>query len=581
MSDKQTSSYRFALYVRKSSESEDRQVLSIESQVEHLKDYAKKQGFTIYKVYQDSASAHKPHNRPQFSQMMKDIKRKKINGVLSWKADRLARNLIEGGQIIHILQTQILEAIVTPHQSYFPQSNMLLLTIEFGMANQYSLDLSKNIRRGNRTKTLQGGWCHAAPTGYLNNRIHKTIIKDPQRFDHVKKMFQLYLTGNYSLADICNISRNQWDFKTLKHKKRGGRYLLEATLYKILKNPFYAGWVCTSGIVAKGNHDPMISQADFDEIQVLLSKNNHSQYINTHALSFPYKNLMTCSGCGGVITVQKKTKYNCPKCNQQHCSRYPKRCSCGHIITQEIIDKGKNYVYYHCTKKKGRSKENWTPCKQPYVNQKTIENQLIKYVEKLTPFHEPFTTWVSQCLKKVAENSEESKAIYNLQQKLQEVNQKEQNLLELAVDRLISSSEFKKKKLALESNKESLKNQIKKFKKDTLHLDVEKICKRLKHLGEEFKNLPPERKKSFLKKIGSNYKLQGKNLVIDWHPAIKTLLTLHLVYKGRIELLVCHSGTSLEPSFEGGGCLWSTKCKELRTHLQDFELPDFGLSELQ
>jgi site-specific DNA recombinase len=106
---------RFCLYVRKSQNREDRQIASIESQIRELKEFAKKMNFKIYKVYEDSASAHIPANRVQFKQMLEDLKKGEVNAILTWKPDRLSRNMIDGGQLIHSLQTESFALIQTPY----------------------------------------------------------------------------------------------------------------------------------------------------------------------------------------------------------------------------------------------------------------------------------------------------------------------------------------------------------------------------------------------------------------------------------------------------------------------------------
>lgn len=185
---------RFCLYARKSQSREDRQVVSVESQVREVKEFAKKMGFKIYRAYEDAASAHKPNNRPGFKQMMKDLEKGEINAILTWKPDRIARNMVEAGVLIHALQTEVFDLIQTPYSRYLPTDNMLPLIIEMGMANQFSLDLSKNIKRGNKTKIQNGGFCSKAPIGYKNCKETRSIIKDPLKFKKVQKLFKMYLT---------------------------------------------------------------------------------------------------------------------------------------------------------------------------------------------------------------------------------------------------------------------------------------------------------------------------------------------------------------------------------------------------
>ena len=200
-------------------------MLSIESQSSEMIIYAGGEKIKIARIFSDEASAHKPNNRSGFAEMINAINNGEIDAILVWKADRLARNMIEGGQIIHLLQNGVLKLIQTRYTRFQPNDNMLPLTIELGMSNQYSLDLSKNVKRGNKTKVANGGCCGLAPGGYENDTINKTIIPDPERFHLVRKMWDLYLTESYSLKQICDIANEDWGYTTIKRKKSGGNKL--------------------------------------------------------------------------------------------------------------------------------------------------------------------------------------------------------------------------------------------------------------------------------------------------------------------------------------------------------------------
>ncbi len=299
---------KYFIYCRKSSEDEDRQVLSIESQIKELTALAKKLDLPVADILTESKSAKEP-GRDIFNKMAKRIYRKEATGIICWKLDRLARNPIDGGQISWMLQQGIIKHKQTPERSYYPEDNVLLINVEFGMANQFILDLSKNTKRGLRAK-LEKGWLPGvAPLGYLNNKHRekgeKDIIKDPERFPLLRKMWELMLAGNYTLAEIVKIANQSWDFRMRRFKKQGGGLLFRSRLYKVFTDPFYCGMIRYSGGLYPGKHEAMVSKEEFERVQHLLGKGKRSRP-KVHA--FPFRGIIRCGECGCFITAEEKSR---------------------------------------------------------------------------------------------------------------------------------------------------------------------------------------------------------------------------------------------------------------------------------
>src|ERR1035437_1537396 len=187
---------KYILYCRKSTDTEDKQVLSLESQEKELTDLAEDRNLEIVQILTEKKSAKAP-GRPIFNEMMAAISGGKADAILCWKIDRLTRNPVDGGRIQWLLQNNKIKCIQTFEKSYFPNDNVLLMSIEQAMANQYIRDLSVNVKRGNREKLSRGEWNNKAPFGYLNDKVNKTIIVDPIKSKHVKRIFELYITGVY------------------------------------------------------------------------------------------------------------------------------------------------------------------------------------------------------------------------------------------------------------------------------------------------------------------------------------------------------------------------------------------------
>src|SRR5580704_5552902 len=145
----------YFIYCRKSSEAEDRQMLSNGSQIRELKELVTKLNLPVVEILTEAKSAKEP-GRPVFNDMMQRLYRGEAAGIICWKLDRLARNPIDGGSIIWALKQHGIK-VITPAQSYAREDdNIILMYIEFGMAQKYVDDLSRNVKRGLRAKAVKG-----------------------------------------------------------------------------------------------------------------------------------------------------------------------------------------------------------------------------------------------------------------------------------------------------------------------------------------------------------------------------------------------------------------------------------------
>jgi len=119
--------------------------------------------------------------------MLKRIERGEADGIISWHPDRLARNSIDGGRIIYLLDQKHLKDLRFASFTFEnnPQGKFML-SIIFGYSKYYVDSLSENVRRGNRTKVENGWRPNKASIGYLNDPVTKTVIPDPRRFLLVK-----------------------------------------------------------------------------------------------------------------------------------------------------------------------------------------------------------------------------------------------------------------------------------------------------------------------------------------------------------------------------------------------------------
>ncbi|MEK7498181.1 MAG: recombinase family protein, partial [Patescibacteria group bacterium] len=291
---------KYIIYSRKSQENRDRQVLSIGSQISELREFAQKEGLMVVKELQESQTAFKP-GRPVFAQMMEMLELGMANAVLVWKADRIARNAKEGGEFIQAIDDGFVEELRTPYERLKREDNRMMLYIHFGMSNDYSRQISANVKRGNREKHRRGEFIGKAPLGYLNSKINNStnIVPDPEKVHFVIKLFQEFSTGNYSVMDMVRKAES-WNLKSVF-----GRPIAKSGMYTLLKRHLYYGMYKHAGEYHQGSYEPLISKELFDKVQGILVDRTKPRRKNwVHA----YTNLLKCPECGCSITSSTKVK---------------------------------------------------------------------------------------------------------------------------------------------------------------------------------------------------------------------------------------------------------------------------------
>jgi len=196
---------KYIAYCRKSTDEKDKQVLSIEAQIAELKEFAKRENLNVSEFITEAKTAKIP-GRGQFELVLKKIEKGEANGILSWHPDRLARNSIDGGKIIYLLDTGKLLDLKFP--SFWFESTpqgKFMLSIAFGQSKYYVDNLSENVKRGNRQKLRNGVWPSKAPYGYINNPKTRGIDIDQKSS---KKHFNFLLKAEDHLWRFQNSCTN-------------------------------------------------------------------------------------------------------------------------------------------------------------------------------------------------------------------------------------------------------------------------------------------------------------------------------------------------------------------------------------
>lgn len=472
---------KYFIYCRKSSESEDRQILSVDSQYEELKRaFGALPDVEIAGVFRESASAKAP-GRPIFNELLLRIEAGEAEGILAWHPDRLARNSIDGGRIIYLLDQKVLQGLrfATFTFENNPQGKFML-SITFGYSKYYVDSLSENVKRGNRAKIEKGWRPSRAPLGYLNDKETTFIIKDSVRFSLVRKMFDLALTGTYGPKEIALKARDEWGFVTPTHKRIGGKPISLSTVYKILGNPFYAGLIVWNGQVYPGKHDPVVTMAEFDRVRAILGRPGRPQ---PQKYRFAFTGMMRCGACGLMITAENRAK------------------------------RTRRYTYYHCTKRHLGDR-----CKQPSIELKMLESQIQEFLETVYVPLRVHEVAVKQLHEGLGRHQIDANArAQSLDSAINSVTLQLKELTGLRLRNLVNDTEFMEKRAEL--TKEQLRLTESRQKVDS-HPSAwfEPVSGALflrNMVIEWFKHGDIEMKKLILETVGSNPTLTAKKLNIE------------------------------------------------------------------
>ena len=392
-------------------------------------------------------------------------------GILSWNPDRLARNSVDGEKIIHMIDCGLIKSLKFPTFWFEPTpQGLFMLNIAFGQSKYFVDNLRENVKRGLRQKIRNGVWPGWAPVGYLNNPKTRMIDVDKSKSPKVRKLFELYATGEYTLKSLTN-----W----CKEKNLHGNLNKEiavSNIQKILKNIFYIGLMKYRGEIFEGQHEPLISKKLFDQCQEVMGKRGKVQEVRKH--NFAFLGLLKCASCGASITAE--------------------------------IQKG--HSYYRCTKKKGVCQE------KHYLREEQLIEQIKSFLQKVSLSSQDAEKVLAALDNEQEQAKQQAQSkVKNLKEQQNQVETKLTKLLDVFLTDALSTEEYAAKKQELISQKIDLQEKISDFEQKGLSW-LESAREFVLSLNQATKLVETENKKemtTFLKNIGSNHILQNRQLIFS------------------------------------------------------------------
>jgi DNA invertase Pin-like site-specific DNA recombinase len=358
-SDIDKSQYRYVIYARKSSESEEKQVRSLGDQNSECEDLANRLGLNIVDTINEAESAKEPDIRPKFRAMVEGFKQGKYEGIIAWHPDRLARNMKDAGELIDLLDKQIIKDL--KFVSFTFENNTtgkMLLGISFVLSKQYSDQLSDNVLRGNKRSVEEGKYINKGKHGYYKDR-NQFLRPDGNNFVLIKNAFQMRKQGATLQAIVEYLNNNKYSVKRGKDDQHKVYKIDIKRVADFLKDPSYTGVLLHGSnivdLTAVYNFVPAVSVDDFMEINKTAPfsrafKLARKQYKPESIKADLMRGMVICEGCGEPMaagltskkTNEGKRQYFYYRCETSECPFQNKS-----VRAKVIIDAACEYLDKH------------------------------------------------------------------------------------------------------------------------------------------------------------------------------------------------------------------------------------------
>ncbi len=490
---------KYFIYARKSSEGDERQIQSVESQISELEELKKRLGKKVVETKTESHSAKNPGEREIFNKMLDEIRLGKADGLIVWHLDRLSRNAMDTGKLVHLMDTEKILEIITPTQTFRNTPNdKFMLNFFCSTAKLENDNKGLNVKRGLKAKAEKGWFPGPVPIGYINDpyaeKGNKTVLKDSKRFDIVKRMWEYMLTGQYTPNQILKIATDEWGLTVPARGKKPETKLSKSGVYRMFANPFHCGefeYPRGSGNWIKGKHPSMINKNQYMLIQEMLSERSKPR---PQKHNFTYTGLFECDYCGASITAEQ------------------------HIKTQ-LNGNIHKYIFYRCTKQKKAR------CPEKYIEEKELEKQILNYLQKLH-LPEELLDWALEKarIKGAKDKAFKQKLIKEKKQRIIELKEEHRDLIRLYSSRgnidksLVSEEQYK-------SNAEEIRKEINKLESNIYKLESSisksngvELFNLAQKAHDKFKNGTSEEKRRIIIDIYEKGIFSNKTLVLTLKP---------------------------------------------------------------
>ena len=495
-----------AVILARVSSREQENGMSIDAQLENMKNYIQRNNLSLLKTFQITESSTKG-DRKKFVEMLGFVKSQKDKiAIVIDCVDRLQRSFKESIELDELrlkdkIELHFIRENLVLHRDS-PSTDILRWDMHVMMAKAYVGNLRDNVKRSVDYNITQGRWQSQAPMGYLNrldDNGKKIIIIDPDRAVGIKRLFEEYSSRLHTLGDL---EKKVGQFGLTN--KKTGKPICKSQIFIILNNPFYYGVMRVKGVLYPHIYDPLIDKALFDKCQdVMKGKGRIS--CKSSEIPFIFRGLIKCADCGCAISSDKKTKKS-----------------------------GREYTYLSCSHYKGN-------CTQQRVNESVLLEQIENEVLQKLNFPPDLLQELLDTLKSVlkAENNYVLDETARLREQQDKTTTKRSKLLDLLLSESITQDDYAKKKAELEETLYNIKIKLDAHAQadDTFINTLESLLFIASRANELFKSSEVEQKREIINLLLTNCILSDGKLRFSLRKPFDALanLTNRAVWLGRLD----------------------------------------------
>jgi DNA invertase Pin-like site-specific DNA recombinase len=465
----------FFSYVRVSTTRQGEEGVSLQQQKDANESCAARCGVKISEVFEEQETAAK-RGRPVFTKMLKLLKAGKASGVIMHKIDRSARNLKDWADLGELIDSGVEVFFANESLDLRSRGGRLAADIQAVVAADYVRNLREETLKGFYGRLKQGLMPMPAPLGYLNHGKGKRKTPDPETAPLVRKAFELYATGAFSLDKLVE---KMYD---LGLRSRSGKKVGRNSMSLLLNRRFYLGEIEIKKTSQRfsGNHESLIEPALFERVQEILM-GRYPQRNKAH--DFVFRRMLCCDSCGYSL----------------------------------IGETHKGLIYYRCHNKK---------CPITSVRETEIDRVLERLFSPLQ-FSDLEKEDFTESMKAITQSWAESKRRVEqaLMADLERVNLQGERLLEAYMDGVLEKQLYEQKKVDIETRHRDIERKL-----SDSGPSAERSIRSLKNFLELagnacllYKIASKEKKRELLEELTSNRVVNEKSIGITLNPAALAL----------------------------------------------------------